>query len=284
MDPYEALVALVALTSMEIVLGIDNIVFITILTSRLPAAQQPSARKLGLLLALGMRLLLLFFVSHLLEMTNPVFHVNKDLVGYFVRDGGPNVSQHGHHGERAVEAPPELADFYTKQREIKIEEISGVSWKDLILIAGGLFLIWKSVTEIHNKIQGEEHGHGVKDKVSYTGVLVQIGIMDIVFSLDSVITAVGMAKGWVIYVAVILAVGVMIVFAEKVSWFVSKNPTLKILALSFLILIGVLLVAEGIGTGLDKGYIYFAMAFGLLVEVLNLKMKSRHAKLAVDTA
>jgi predicted tellurium resistance membrane protein TerC len=226
----EYLIALVALSAMEIVLGIDNVVFIAILTGRLPPEQQPMARRAGLGLALVMRILLLFSLSYIMKLTTPILHLSQFL-----------------------------------------------SVKDLILFTGGLFLIWKSVHEIHNKVQGE-HDALKAPAQSFRGVLVQIAIMDIIFSLDSVITAVGMVKGdakglTVMVIAVILAVVIMLIFSEAVSRFVMRNPTLKMLALSFLILIGVMLVAEGIGTHFNKGYIYFAMAFSLIVELLNMRVR-----------
>ena len=243
----EYLIALIALTAMEIVLGIDNIVFIAILTGRLPAAQQPSARRLGLFMAMLMRILLLLTLSWILGLTKPLMLLSD------------------------VGIP----------REWLTEAMNEVSAKDVILLLGGLFLIWKSVHEIHVKVAGVDHERHVKEHVSFGGAIVQIALMDIIFSLDSVITAVGMVradrKGIVVMVsAVILAVVVMMVFAGSVSRFVEKNPTLKMLALSFLLLIGVMLVAEGIGTHFDKGYIYFAMAFALGVEVLNLRTRRPH--------
>ena len=243
----EYLIALLFLTAMEIVLGIDNIVFIAILTGRLPTNQQASARRIGLGLAMGMRILLLLTLSWILGMSDPIFHLS-DL-------GIPE-------------------SWFSEA----MEEVNDVSVRDLILLGGGLFLIWKSVHEIHARVAGVEHHDEAKRQVSYRGVLFQIAVMDMIFSLDSVITAVGMVKAdgygiWVMIIAVMLAVAVMLIFAEAVSHFVEKNPTLKMLAISFLLLIGVMLVAEGIGTGINKGYIYFAMTFALGVEVLNLRVK-----------
>ena len=247
------LIALVALTAMEIVLGIDNIVFVAILTGRLPLHHQPRARRLGLALAMIMRILLLLVLSWILGMTEPFLRLSSLSV-------------------------PE--GWLTT-------EINEVSVKDLILLVGGLFLIWKSVHEIHLKVVGGEQQRAVADQVTFGGVLAQIAIMDIIFSLDSVITAVGMVQAdrygiWVMIAAVMLAVAVMMVFAGAVSRFVEGNPTLKMLALSFLLLIGVMLVAEGIGTHFNKGYIYFAMAFALAVEVLNLRVR-RTAKASFGT-
>lgn len=239
----EYVIALVALSAMEIVLGIDNVVFIAILTGRLPVEQQPLARRVGLGLALVMRILLLFSLTYIMKLTTPILHLSQVV-----------------------------------PREWLSEHVDAVSVKDLILLTGGLFLIWKSVHEIHNKVQGEHDGLNAPAQISFRGVLLQIAIMDVIFSLDSVITAVGMVKGdakglTVMVVAVILAVVVMLIFSEAVSRFVMRNPTLKMLALSFLILIGVMLVAEGIGTHFNKGYIYFAMAFSLVVELLNMRVR-----------
>jgi predicted tellurium resistance membrane protein TerC len=237
----EDFIALAALTAMEIVLGIDNIVFIAILTSRLPVRQQPKARRLGLGLALLTRVLLLLTLRWILGLETAIFKFSS--LGWF---------------HQWLAAHP---------------EINEISWRDVILFCGGLFLIGKSVYEIHVKLEGDDHRVALEKHPSFWGVLVQIAILDVVVSLDSVITAVGMAdRIWVMVTAIVLAIGVMMVFAETVSGFVERHPTLKMLALSFLILIGVMLVAEGIGTHINKGYIYFAMAFALVVEVLNLRL------------
>lgn len=235
----EWIVPLVTLTAMEIVLGIDNIIFLAIIAGRLPPEQQPRARRIGLLVALGARLLLLFGITLLLAATQPMFH---------------------------------LPDWTFSE-----EAARAISLKDIILVVGGLFLIGKSTFEIHHKLEGEEphEASAAAAGVSFTSVLVQIAMIDIVFSLDSVITAVGMVPNnpWVIVVAMVITVGVMLVFAGPVSNFVARHPTLKILALSFLILIGVLLVAEGLAQHLDRGYVYFAMAFSFAVEMLNLRLR-----------
>ena len=226
----ESLIALLTLTVLEIVLGIDNIIFISILSGKLPKEQQNKARLTGLSLAMVMRILLLFSIVWIMKLTLPLFTV----IG---------------------------------------KEISG---RDIILIGGGLFLIGKSTFEIHDKLEGEEHTKASKVVKSFASVIVQIMLLDIVFSLDSVITAVGMAQELIIMVlAVIIAVGVMMVSAKSISDFVEKHPTVKMLALSFLLLIGVSLIAEGLGQHIPKGYIYFAMAFSVFVEMLNLKMKSK---------
>jgi len=231
MDP-ESWIALVTLTALEIVLGIDNIIFISILTGKLPRHQQPKARTLGLGAAMVTRIVLLFFLTWLMQLTAPWFSV------LWV-------------------------------------EISG---RDLILIAGGLFLLAKSTLEIHDRLEGEEELSTAVRKVSFSGVIVQILFIDIVFSLDSVITAIGMANQLAIMVtAVIIAVIFMMAFAGMVSDFVERHPTIKMLALSFLLLIGVALVADGLGLHIPKGYIYFAMAFSVFVEMLNLKIRKRYA-------
>ena len=246
----EHLIALIALTAMEIVLGIDNIVFIALQTGRLPAHQQASARQAGLAMALGTRILLLLTLTWIMGLTKPIVHLAW------------------------LEQPLEWLNVNEQTRH----HILDISWRDMILLSGGLFLLWKSVHEIHEKIEGDHGPESGKRVVSYWGTIVQIAILDIIFSLDSVITAVGMAKHLgVMVAAVVIAVGVMLVFSGTISRFVEKHATLKILALSFLILIGVMLVAEGIGTEINKGFIYFAMAFALGVECLNLRASGKAA-------
>ncbi len=245
----EYVIALVALTGMEIVLGIDNIVFLAILTGRLPESQRPSARRWGLSLALGSRILLLLTLSWIMKLTQPLFSLT------------------------ALALPSEWLT----------PEMQEVSCKDLILLVGGLFLLWKSVREIHLKVEGHAEEQHLGRHVSYGSVLLQVAVLDMVFSLDSVITAVGMVKSdpaglAVMITAIVMAVIVMLIFSGKVSDFVERHPTLKMLALSFLILIGVMLVAEGIGTQFDKKYIYFAMAFSLVVETLNLRARSEKSR------
>jgi predicted tellurium resistance membrane protein TerC len=232
----DTLVSLLTLTAMEIVLGIDNIVFISILTGRLPAAQQPAARRLGLGLALVMRLGLLFAISWVMSLTTPLFSM-------FGRD---------------------------------------FSGRHLILLGGGLFLIGKATHEIHTKLEGAEEQTRASSAGAFGLILLQIMVLDLVFSLDSVITAVGMVDEIsVMVVAMIIAVGVMLTFAGAVSTFVHRHPTMKILALSFLLLIGVMLVAESLGQHIAKGTIYFAMAFSLVVELLNLRLRKRSEPLAL---
>ncbi len=228
----EALIALLTLTALEIVLGVDNIIFISILAGKLPAEQQARARQTGLALALITRVLLLLSLSWIIGLTQPLFAV----FGF---------------------------------------EVSG---RDLILILGGLFLLGKSTYEIHERLEGET-GHGsTRAGASFTSVIIQILLLDIVFSLDSVITAVGMVDEIAIMIAaVIIAVGIMLVSAGAISNFVNRHPTVKMLALSFLLLIGVNLIAEGFGQHIPKGYIYFAMGFSVLVEMLNLRIRHKKA-------
>jgi predicted tellurium resistance membrane protein TerC len=241
----EALISLLTLTILEIVLGIDNIVFISILAGKLPEHQQKKARQLGLALAMITRVLLLLSLSWVMGLTANLFNLG-DWIGVTDQDW--------------------LAKL-------------GISGRDLILLIGGLFLIYKSTHEIHNKLEGEEEADGKVKVHSFSGTIFQILILDIVFSLDSVITAVGMADHIEIMIAaVIIAVIVMMVSASAISNFVNQHPTVKMLALSFLLLIGVSLLAEGFDQHIPKGYIYFAMAFSVLVEMLNLKMKKNARK------
>jgi len=234
-DP-QAWVALATLTALEIVLGIDNIVFISILAGRLPEDRRNSARRTGLMLAMLMRILLLLSIAWVIGLTKPLFSVfGADLSG-----------------------------------------------RSLILITGGLFLIAKSTREIHHKLEGPDERKDVgKARPSFSGVLVQILLLDLVFSLDSVITAVGMADHvGVMIVAVVLAVGFMMFFAKAIGEFVERHPTVKMLALSFLLMIGMALVADGLDLHIPKGYIYFAMGFSLFVEVLNLRTRAKKAPAA----
>jgi len=228
-DP-QAWIALATLTALEIVLGVDNIIFITILVGRLPAAQRNRARVIGLGLAMGTRILLLLSLAWIMTLTDPLFTV----IG---------------------------------------QDISG---RDLILIGGGMFLLWKSVHEIHNSLEGEVEAHDVAAQATFGAVLLQIAIIDIVFSFDSVITAVGMVDELpVMIAAIVIAVGVMMFAAKAIGDFVDRRPTIKMLALSFLTMVGMALMAEGLGFHVPKGYIYFAMAFSIAVEMLNLKLRSR---------
>ena len=226
----ESLIALAALTSLEIVLGVDNIVFIAIITGRLKKEIQAKARRVGLALAMIMRIALLLGISWATRLTTPLF----SLAGF---------------------------DF---------------SGRKLILLIGGLFLLAKATHEIHAQMEPLDRPDREKAAPTYLSAVIQIGLLDIIFSLDSVITAVGMAQHLTIMIAaVVIAVAVMIVFAGPVSAFIERRPTMRVLALAFLILIGVMLVAEGLGQHLDKGYIYFAMAFALFVEMLNTRVRKR---------
>ena len=231
----DGLVALLTLTALEIVLGVDNLVFISIISGRLPAAQQPLARKVGLLLALGTRVALLFTLSWMMGLTRPLVH---------------------------------------------LPFAGGVSGRDLILLLGGLFLIAKATWEIYDKVEGGKHASADRAaRRGFASVVVQIMILDIVFSLDSVITAVGMVNDLAIMIAaIVIAMAVMLFAMEPVNGFIDAHPSLKILALSFLILIGVVLVADGLGQHVAKGYIYFAMTFSLVVELLNIRYRGRRAR------
>jgi predicted tellurium resistance membrane protein TerC len=232
----ENLVALLTLTALEVVLGIDNIVFISILTGKLPPERQAGARRIGLLLAMGMRILLLLAISWVMGLTRPLLTV----LG---------------------------------------QEFTG---RDIILVLGGLFLVAKATWEIHDKLEGAPHEVGAAPRhAAYGSILVQIVLLDIVFSLDSVITAVGMARRIeVMIAAVVIAVGTMMVFANSIASFIERHPTMKMLALSFLLLIGVVLIVDGFGQHVGKGYIYSAMAFSLFVEVLNIRL--RHVSQPVE--
>jgi predicted tellurium resistance membrane protein TerC len=226
----EGLLALVTLTFLEIVLGVDNVIFISILSGKLPTHDQPRARRVGLLGAMLMRVALLFSIAWVVRLTAP-------LVSVAGRD---------------------------------------ISGRDLILIGGGLFLLGKATLELHERLEGEAHQQAVRAAPSFGAVIGQIMVLDIVFSLDSVITAVGMADNVAIMVAaVVLSVAIMMVSAGPVSEFVGRHPTIKVLALSFLLLIGLSLVADGLGLHIPKGYIYFAMGFSVFVEMINLRVR-RH--------
>ncbi len=235
---------LLTLTAMEVVLGIDNIVFLSILVAGLPEERRNGARRLGLVLALVARIALLLGVRWVMGLDKAVFHWSS--IGFV-----PDVWVQNHH-------------------------VDAVTGRDLVLLAGGLFLVGKSVKEIHNKAEGEDDAPDTSKKRSFGGVIAQIVVIDLVFSLDSVISAVGMVDEiWVMVVAMLVAVGFMALFAGKVSTFIDANPTFKMLALAFLILIGVMLFAEGIGTHIPKGYIYSAMVFALAVETLNMRSRKK---------
>ncbi|MDR6566904.1 TerC family protein [Chitinophaga ginsengisegetis] len=241
----DSLISLLTLTALEIVLGIDNIVFISILAGKLPENKQKKARRLGLGLAMFVRILLLLSISWIMSLTKPLFNMGEWV------------------GIQNAEWLGKLA----------------ISGRDLILLVGGLFLIYKSTAEIHEKLEGEEHANANAKQMKFGQVIVQILLLDIVFSLDSVITAVGMADHVEIMIAaVVVSVGVMLLASEGISRFVNSHPTVKMLALSFLLLIGVSLLAESFDQHIPKGYIYFAMAFSVFIEVLNLKVKARSEK------
>jgi len=226
----DAIIALITLTVLEIVLGVDNVIFISILAGKLPAAQQDRARKVGLMAAMLMRIALLFSLAWIVRLTEPIVTILE----------------------------------------------RGISGRDMILLGGGLFLLAKATREIHEKLEGEEGEMTARVAPSFGAVIGQIMLLDIVFSLDSVITAVGMADQLAVMVlAVMIAVGIMMVSAASISRFVNEHPTVKVLALSFLLLIGASLIAEGLGTHIPKGYIYFAMAFSVFVEMINLRVRAK---------
>lgn len=232
----EALIALLTLTVLEVVLGVDNIIFISILAGKLPQEQQARARTIGLSLAMITRILLLFSITWIIRLEGTLFTLPFGFLG---------------------------------------AEGSEISGRDLILFGGGLFLVGKATYEIHEKLEGESGHSEARIAPSFTSVIIQILLLDIVFSLDSVITAIGMADQlWVMVTAVIIAVAIMLFSAGAISDFVNRHPTVKMLALAFLILIGVNLIGEGAGQHIPKGYIYFAMAFSVFVEMLNLRVRS----------
>ena len=226
----DGLIALVTLTVLEVVLGIDNVIFISILSGKLPKKDQEKARRVGLVAAMVMRIVLLLSIGWIMRLTQPLFSISR-------------------------------------------YELSG---RDLVLIVGGLFLLFKATHEIHDKLEGEDGHLSARVAPSFVAVITQIMLLDIVFSLDSVITAVGMADDISIMVAaVVVAVGIMMFAATPVSAFVDAHPTVKVLALSFLLLIGVSLIADGFGVHIPKGYIYFAMGFSVFVEMINLRVKKK---------
>jgi predicted tellurium resistance membrane protein TerC len=250
-DP-QAWGALLTLTLLEIVLGIDNIIFISILVDKLPPEQRPKARFFGLGLAMVARLLLLLSITWIMSLKNAIF---------------------------SVPVHPALWDMMPSAEQAG--GMLAISTKDLILLAGGFFLIWKSTREIHHKLEGhEEAASAGKVKSNFAAMMMQIIIIDIVFSLDSVITAVGMvndpSRVSLMMVAVVISIAVMMLAARSINDFVSRHPSVKMLALSFLILIGTTLMAEGLHFHIPKGFVYFAMAFSLAVEMLNLKLRSKH--------
>jgi predicted tellurium resistance membrane protein TerC len=228
----EGLVSLLTLTFLEIVLGIDNIVFISIVSGRLPQAQQGKARNIGIILALVVRILLLLAINWIIGLTAPIFTIQNFTLSY----------------------------------------------RDLILIVGGLFLLAKSTTEMHGKLEGTHEERNVK-VLTFRGAIVQIVLLDLVFSLDSILTAVGLVEDvLIIIIAIVISLGVMLIFARKISTFINEHPSMKILAISFLMMIGLILVIEGLHVHVPKGYIYFSMAFALGVEIINMKIRKKSTK------
>jgi predicted tellurium resistance membrane protein TerC len=258
---------------MEIVLGVDNIIFIAILAGKLPEEQRDSARRIGLGVALVTRLILLASLSLVLQANEPLFYLTDYGLPASWVEAEPVPEP-----EAVAEGSP--TDHASESNGLGLtQEAIAISWRDIILLAGGLFLIAKSTMEIHHNVADDPHDEDVKAH-SFWGTVAWIGVMDIVFSLDSVITAVGMLPPdqiWLMAVAIIIAMAVMLFAAKAISDFVDRNPTLKILALSFLILIGVMLTAEGLGQHIDRGYIYFAMGFSCVVELINLQIRKRRA-------
>lgn len=233
----EGIISLLTLTFLEIVLGIDNVVFISIISGRLPPEQQQKARSLGIALALIARILLLLAVNWIIGLQKPILNIN---------------------------------DF-------------ALSVRDLILIAGGLFLIGKSTSEIHAKLEGKEHGENSYKRLSMRAAVIQIILIDLVFSIDSILTAIGLVENIIIIIiAVVISLGIMLAFVRKISDFIQRHPAMKLLAISFLIMIGTLLVVEGLHVHVPRGYIYFAMAFALGVEVLNMKIRTKTLRSEVD--
>lgn len=227
--------ALVTLTVLEIILGVDNIIFISIVSNKLPAEKQQKARTIGLLMAMAFRVLLLFGITWLISLTAPLF-----TIGFIENDGVP----------------------------------IGISWKDIILFAGGIFLIFKSTLEIHQKLEKARTPNKVVTPASFTSVLFQIVLVDAIFSFDSILTAVGLVDViWVMIAAVVISMTIMILFSGVISRFINKHPTLQILALAFLIMIGMLLVAESFHQHINKNYVYTAIAFSLVVELINMRLR-----------
>lgn len=232
----EGLVSLVTLTFLEVVLGIDNVVFISIIAGRVEQKNQKKTRMLGLGLALIARLLLLLGVGWLISLQNPVLTFNE----------------------------------------------FNLSFRDLILIGGGLFLIWKSVSEIHAKLEGEEHSAKDVKVLTWRGAVIQIMLIDVVFSFDSVLTAVGIVENmWIIVIAIVIALAVMLIFVNTISNFINKHPAMKVLAISFLFMIGTILVIEGLHFHVPKGYMYFSMAFAIIIEIINMKIRKKTKPVAL---
>ncbi len=272
----DSIIALVSLAGMEIILGIDNIVFIAILTGRLPEKQRALGRNIGLAVALISRLALLgllFMITHNSFFDKPIFEL--DTIGINAEKIAAFTSGNKSHGIHDASSKEEV-----KVSEDAVAAINEFTIRDLILFVGGIFLICKSIHEIHNQFDDHHDKHKTPEAAKFSSVLIQIGVLDLVFSLDSVITAVGMVDElWIMVTAMIIAVLVMLIFSKSISSFIESHPTLKMLALSFLILIGGMLVIESLGSHFNKNYIYFAMGFSLIVEMLNIGLRNkRHAK------
>ncbi|HVG40064.1 MAG TPA: TerC family protein [Chitinophagaceae bacterium] len=237
LDPA-VITALLTLTVLELILGVDNIIFISIVSNKLPESQQPKARTLGLLLALIFRVILLFTITWIIQLTEPVFSI------VFVKEEGKPL---------------------------------GISWKDIILIAGGIFLVFKSTLEIHHKLEKVTKETTTKSPSAFSAVILQIVMVDAVFSFDSILTAIGLVENvWIMIVAVVISMLLMMLFAGGISRFINKHPTLQILALAFLIMIGMMLVAEGFHQHINKTYIYTAIAFSLIVELINMRLRKNN--------
>jgi predicted tellurium resistance membrane protein TerC len=238
------LTALLTLTVLEIILGVDNIIFISIVSNKLPEAQQPRARIIGLLLAMVFRILLLLTITWIIQLTNPIFTIG------FIKDEGQPI---------------------------------GISWKDIILLAGGVFLVFKSTLEIHHKLEIARKPAGTVAPSAFTAVILQIVVVDMIFSFDSILTAIGLADNvWIMIAAVVISMIIMMLFSGRISRFINKHPTLQILALAFLIMIGVMLVAEGFHQEFNKSYIYTAIAFSLIVELINMRLRRNREKVDLN--
>ena len=243
-DP-KIITSLITLTFLEIILGVDNIIFISIVSNKLPKSQQPKARTIGLILAMFSRILLLLGITWLIGLTEPVFSI-----GFIEDDNGAPL---------------------------------GISWKDIILILGGIFLVFKSTLEIHHKLEIPGETKAIKAPAVFSAVILQIILVDAVFSFDSILTAIGLIDNVLIMIiAVVISMIIMMIFAGPISSFINKHPTLQILALAFLILIGVLLVAEGFHQHINKAYIYSAIAFSLVVELINMKMRKNRPQVHLN--
>jgi predicted tellurium resistance membrane protein TerC len=240
-----ALTALLTLTVLEIILGVDNIIFISIVTNKLPQAQQPRARFIGLMLAMIFRIMLLFAITWLIGLTKPIFEIG------FIREEGQPI---------------------------------GISWKDIILIAGGIFLVFKSTLEIHHKLEKPKpESQKVAASSAFANVILQIVAVDAVFSFDSILTAIGLVENvWIMIIAVVISMIIMMIFSGAISRFINNHPTLQVLALAFLIMIGVMLVAEGFHQEINKTYIYTAIAFSLIVELVNMRLRKNREQVPLN--